>query len=248
MHHDVTVTRSGGEQATVEAVMWSHGPIGVLVEERSGAVVLTASFEGEEEARRCAASLGPDATVSPSPTVDWSVVHRDPVVVSVGAVAFGLDVGPTFGWGGHPTTRMVLDHLAAHPPAGDTVLDVGTGSGVLAVAAALLGARAVTAIDTDETAARVAGANVAANGVADRVDVTTTPLDDVAGHFDVVLANLLAGSLVETGADLARRASGGTLVVSGFGHEHAAAVTGALAPLGVVDRRAREGWVALVLA
>ena len=84
-----------------------------------------------------------------------------------GEVVIRLEPGMAFGTGLHPTTRLCLEALEAHLAPGGTVLDVGTGSGVLAIAAAKLGARSVLALDADPVAVAVARENVAGNGVAD---------------------------------------------------------------------------------
>lgn len=165
-------------------------------------------------------------------------------------VVVRIDPGRAFGSGSHPTTRLCLELLEEHVGGGETVLDVGTGSGVLAVAAAKLGARRVLAVDVDPEAVRVAAANAVSNGVGPLVEVTTTPVAEVSGSFDVVVANVLAGTLVDLAADLsARVASDGVLVLSGIIESRVAVVADGFAALGwrVADQRVDEGWVALVL-
>jgi ribosomal protein L11 methyltransferase len=129
-----------------------------------------------------------------------------------------------------------------------SVLDVGCGTGVLAVIAALRGAAPVVAIDIAEAAREAALANAARNGVAGRIDVSTTPLADVPGTFDVVFANILAPTLVALADGLrAALAPGGTLVISGVldrAYDH---VLAALAPLTVVGAEVYEGWAAVEL-
>ncbi|MGH2499250.1 MAG: 50S ribosomal protein L11 methyltransferase, partial [Candidatus Limnocylindria bacterium] len=106
------------------------------------------------------------------------------------AIPLVLDPGMAFGTGLHPTTQQCLAALSLLPLAGARVLDVGCGSGILAIAAAKRGAREVVAADTDELALRAASENCARNGVA--VTVARGSAADVAGSFDVVLANLVA--------------------------------------------------------
>jgi ribosomal protein L11 methyltransferase len=128
-----------------------------------------------------------------------------------------LDPGMAFGTGTHPTTALCLgalsDLLSARP--GGAVLDVGTGSGLLAIAARKLGAGRVCGIDNDPVAVKVARENAALNGVA--LELGEQPLAEVSGTFDVVVANILANTLVELAEELARRvAPGGAAVVSGI--------------------------------
>lgn len=159
-----------------------------------------------------------------------------------------LDPGMAFGTGVHPTTRQCLETLGTIDVAGRGVLDVGTGSGILAIAAAKRGARRVVAVDIDPLAVRAAAENAARNGVA--VEVRQGSAADVVGSFDVVLANLVADVIVGAAADLrARLAPGGKLVCAGIVSEKAAAVLGALAPLGLraADRDESGDWVRLVL-
>jgi ribosomal protein L11 methyltransferase len=129
------------------------------------------------------------------------------------AVAVRLDPGVAFGTGTHPTTQLCLRWLDAHLPAGAAVLDYGCGSGILAIAAAKLGAGRVAGIDIDPQAVRAAQANSAANAVTARY---TDPDSLGTAAWDVVLANILANPLkLLAPALLARVAPGGSLVLSG---------------------------------
>lgn len=160
-----------------------------------------------------------------------------------------LDPGMAFGTGLHPTTRQCLEVVGELDLAGRSVLDVGTGSGILAVAAATRGAVRVVGVDTDPLAVRAATENALRNGV--RVDVRQGSAAAAAGAFDVVLANLVADVLVTLAHDLrARLAPGGTLVCAGIVREKARGVVAALTDAGlrVVDRDQREDWVRLTLA
>jgi ribosomal protein L11 methyltransferase len=133
-----------------------------------------------------------------------------------GDVVVELDPGRAFGDGAHPTTRTMLEQVVARVRPGDRVLDAGCGSGVLAVAAVLLGAASAVAVDIDADAVRITQSNAEANGVAGRVDASTTPIADITGPFDLVLANIGANALIELApalADLVR--PGGALVLSG---------------------------------
>jgi ribosomal protein L11 methyltransferase len=132
---------------------------------------------------------------------------------------------------------------------GATVLDVGCGSGVLAVGACLLGASHATAIDISPASVPTTKLNATANGVADRVDVSNTPLALIDGTYDVVVANILAPVLIELADDLRRVvAPSGVLIISGVlagGHEH---VEAALRPLRRTHLVTLDGWAAITVA
>jgi len=122
---------------------------------------------------------------------------------SDGEVVITLDPGMAFGTGLHPTTRMCLEALEEHLSCGARVLDVGTGSGILAIAAAKLGASAVLALDTDPLAVKIAKENVLANGVGRTVKVKEGSLEMAKGSlFDLIVVNILArtiAGLIEKG-------------------------------------------------
>ncbi|HMN57962.1 MAG TPA: 50S ribosomal protein L11 methyltransferase [Ottowia sp.] len=152
-----------------------------------------------------------------------------------------LDPGLAFGTGTHPTTRMCLRWLAAHPPTGQRVLDYGCGSGILAIGAALHGARAVDAVDIDPAAVQATQANAAANGVS--ID---SGLPDAAhGLYDTVLANILATPLKVLAPLLcAHVAAGGALVLAGILERQTEELQQAYRPwltLQVADTQ--DGWV-----
>lgn len=178
---------------------------------------------------------------------DVTGVGRD-VGTAAGTTIVRIDPGPTFGLGDHPTTVLTLRALRANVRPGATVLDVGCGSGVLAVTAARSGASYVEAIDVADAAVAATGSNAARNGVAGRVSASTTPLGAVEGQFDVVCANILAPVLIALAPDLRRvTAPGGVLIVSGVLADAHGHVVDAFAPMQVVDRLTRDGWAAVVL-
>ena len=129
------------------------------------------------------------------------------------------------------------------------MLDVGCGSGVLAVGACVLGAPRATAIDIAPAAVSVTRANAAVNGVADRIDVSTTPLAHIDGQFDIVVANILAPTLIALADDLARVvALSGCLIISGLLSTRHSHVEAALHPLRRTHRDTLDGWAAITLA
>ena len=154
-----------------------------------------------------------------------------------------LDPGRSFGSGSHASTRLVLAALEDELRAGDTVLDVGCGSGVLAVAACLLGAGSATAIDVDVDAIGVTHQNAIANGVRSHIDASTRPVDEVPGRFDVVVANIGARVLRSLADPIRDRlAPGGLLVLAGLLDAQVDEVVAAYPTCREEDRRSLEGW------
>lgn len=159
-----------------------------------------------------------------------------------------LDPGRAFGSGSHPSTRLVLATLEDVLVPGDRVLDVGTGSGVLAVAACLLGASAVVALDVDPAAVDATSANASVNGVADRISVSTALLAAIDDAFDVVVANIGSAVLRALADDLARVTSaGGVLVLSGLLEDQVTEVLSRFSGFTELARPIEEGWAAAVL-
>ncbi len=172
-----------------------------------------------------------------------------PYVPAAEEVVVELDPGMAFGTGTHPTTQMCLLALEDTVRPGARVLDLGTGSGILAIAAAKLGAGRVLALDTDPQAVTVARENVHRNGVADRVRVARGSLAQAIGRFDLIVVNILAQVIVDMlEQGLARRlAPEGRMVVAGLLLGQEEEVRNALQRNGLVmvGRRQIEDWVAL---
>jgi ribosomal protein L11 methyltransferase len=172
-----------------------------------------------------------------------------PYAAAPGEVAIMLDPGMAFGTGLHPSTQLCLQALEELLRAGMRILDVGTGSGILAIAAAKLGAGQVLALDIDPTAVRTARENVARNGVGQVVQVAAGSVDGPQrGRFDGVLANILAEVIARLGPDLARHvAPGGWLVASGIVEPRLPVVEEAFGEngLAIVRRWQSDDWVAL---
>src|SRR5919106_4443402 len=149
-----------------------------------------------------------------------------------------LDPGLAFGTGSHPSTRLVLEFIERHVRGGESVLDYGCGSGILAIAAAKLGAAHVDAVDVDPQAVETTLANARAN----RVDVNATLPDALSdGQYDLMLANILAQPLIVLAPLLATR--GTRVVLSGILDSQADEVIGAYARWFEMSVPAHEeGW------
>lgn len=161
-----------------------------------------------------------------------------------GAVRIELDPGLAFGTGSHPTTHLCLEWLAQCLPSGASVLDYGCGSGILAIAASMLGAARVDAVDIDEQAVQSTRDNALNNQV--RIHAC---LPDAfgTGRFDVVVANILSNPLKVLAPMLANRvAPDGSLVLSGVLERQADEVAAAYEPwLRMEVWQSRDGWVCL---
>jgi ribosomal protein L11 methyltransferase len=175
----------------------------------------------------------------------WIAPSHEPVSAP-GAVVVELDPGLAFGTGTHPTTALCLEWLDAHPPEDTTVIDYGCGSGILAIAAARLGASAAYAWDIDPQAHIATRDNAQRNRVATIVRLAAAEADLPRGA-DLLLANILAAPLIELAPRFAQLVRpDGAVVLSGLLDENADAVTAACAPW--FDTRVfsgRDGWICL---
>jgi len=178
--------------------------------------------------------IAPDFWIVPS----WSPAPAE------AALVLRLDPGLAFGTGSHPTTRMCLQWLQANVARGDTLLDYGCGSGILAIAAAKFGAAKVVGVDIDPQSLRASADNARANGV----DVAIAAPDALAsGTFDVVVANILTNPLIVLAPAIATRVRiGGRLALTGILEEQAQSVVAAYAPwFTLAPWRVCDGWVLL---
>lgn len=254
--------------AMLVSALWDLGTSGIAEQ----SVSLVAGFDRLDTAQSARRLAGRYGLVAEIEAVDDGWVRHDRVEVAVTTAAgperFPVVAGSAFGHGGHPTTRLCLDLMSnvfaadgpdkpAVPPS-PRVLDLGTGSGVLAVAAHRLGATDITASDVETGAIDSARFNAAVNGVDVRlvhgdVDQVAAVADRAGVRFDLIVANVLlavhehvapaAGSLLQTN---------GMVVVAGFLADQADRVVAAYRDgrptLNVIDRMLLEDWCGLVLA
>jgi ribosomal protein L11 methyltransferase len=171
-----------------------------------------------------------------------------PADVNVRAATIVIEPSMGFGTGHHATTRLCLAALQQIDFRGRSVIDVGTGSGLLAIAARRLGAAAVLAIDDDPDAIAAAEANVALNGES-RIALEVTDLrSSPIGQFDVVVANLTGGLLIASADRLQSFAApDGRLVLSGFMDHEEREVLGAFGTCAVETRAKEDEWICVVL-
>ena len=161
-----------------------------------------------------------------------------------------LDPGLAFGTGGHETTSLCLEALDSLVQGGERVLDIGTGSGILAIAALKLGAASAEGVDIDPVAVRTAVENAALNGVADKFSGLVGDLSDQAsGVYNIITANIVANAIISLStAVLGLLAAGGHFIASGIIDTRADEVEAALkaAGLAVAERKEKRGWVCFV--
>lgn len=161
-----------------------------------------------------------------------------------------MDPGPAFGTGQHPTTRMCLESLEAVSTAQSwSLLDVGTGSGILAIHAAKLGAGPILAIDIDPVALGWAGRNAGLNGLGGCIEFSSEPLSRQSGTFSVAVANLFLKEILELRPSLeAHLDPGGWLILSGILREQVPALSGALTGTGLrhSGTRFQKEWACMV--
>jgi len=244
-HPFVTVRVEPERIELAELRLWELGATGLeerdettLLREPAPALpMVIASFPDEAAARYALQELRDeyDAEITYEAQQDWAVEWRrgfgaqrigkrlllhpswEQVQSEPGEVVLSIDPENAFGSGDHETTRLVLQILDERVTGGERVLDVGCGSGVLSIAALRLGAASAVAIDIEEDAAVVALRNAALNSVAPRIEVSTRPLAEITGLYDIVLANIETRVLLHMPAQLVTRlAPEGILVLSGI--------------------------------
>ena len=189
---------------------------------------------------------------------DDAELMGDPVLTGMGFgdVVMHLDPGRSFGTGAHVSTRLALGALQELDLTGARVLDIGCGSGVVAIAALLLGAVGAHGLDIEAAAIERTLRNAGVNAVAERCSAASTPIGELvdgalggAPAHDIVVANILAPVLIGEAAAIARTVGpGGVLILSGFVSEQADRVRAAYADLSVIATRTEGAWVALMLS
>lgn len=173
--------------------------------------------------------------------------------VPEGRIPLYLNPGLIFGTGSHGTTRLCLEGVERYARPGDRVLDLGTGSGILAIAALLLGAESAVGCDIDPKAGRVAAENAGFNGISDAFRVETGNVigdeklrERLAGQYELVLANIIADVIIPLIPYVKDFLTpGGVFLTSGIIEHRAEDVAAALTEHGyqILERREREGWV-----
>ena len=249
--------------------LWTAGASGIEERSADGVTALRTVLAADDDVSR--SRLGPlpvgwilqFVDVDDAPAETWRDFAR-PIIVNddlmirpawlvdnteVGnRTVIDIDPAGSFGLGDHPTTRLSADAVWRSVRAGDRVLDVGCGSGVLSIIAVERGASTVVAIDVAEAAREATIANARRHRVADRIDASCTPLAVIGDGFDVVIANILAPTLVSLAADLRRVLSPtGRLIISGILSGHHDHVLDALAPLEVVRSDELDAWACVEL-
>ena len=245
-----------GEPGSVNSPGWERSRVVALFEPGADIAALLA-----QASQAIGLAAAPDWVIEEVAEQNWVQLTQsqfDPIRVSErlwivpswhdspdpDAVNLILDPGMAFGTGSHPTTRLCLEWLERHVASGCTVLDYGCGSGILAIAAARLGAARVAGVDIDPQAVAAAHANAERNGVTALFADSTQP---VAGEYDLVVANILSNPLrLLAPAICAHVRSGGRLALSGILREQADEIIAIYAqwlPMSVAD--VREDWVCL---
>lgn len=168
-----------------------------------------------------------------------------------GEVQVTLDPGMAFGTGTHETTRLCMQLLEDCVKENTTMLDIGTGSGILAITALLLGAKDATGVDIDELSVRVAQENADLNNVGDRIKLVCGDLTEkISGTYDVVCANIVADVIIRLSKDVKSfMHKDSILLVSGIIDERCDEVVDALinANLEIKEKITENGWVAMKL-
>lgn len=160
-----------------------------------------------------------------------------------------LDPGMAFGTGTHETTRLCMGFLEEAVSPNCKMLDIGTGSGILAICALLLGAKSAVGIDIDELAVKIAAENAALNGVKDGLSLICGDLTEkLSGQYDIICANIVADVIIRLSGDiLPFMSESSLLLVSGIIEERCDEVKAALLGIGLklLESRSENGWVAL---
>ena len=167
-----------------------------------------------------------------------------------GRLMMNIDPGLAFGTGKHETTRLCMEALEHYVKGGEKVLDVGCGSGILGIAAVMLGAESSFGVDIDEMAVRTANENAVVNGVDDKVSAIAGDLvDKVAGKYDIVVANIVADAIIALSASVSNfMTDDAVYIISGIIDTRADDVKNAIRGLfEIVEENIHRGWYCFVL-
>ena len=265
----IEIVVEAAEAELAGGIMWATGVAGI--EERSeggGRVRLIAGVPEEATDAVVAAlevhwpvtrgRLEPDRWIdswrpyAKAARISGGIVVQPPWIEPIAGpddVVISLDPGRAWGHGAHPSTLLAAEDLVAVDHlAGRSVLDVGCGSGLLSIVAAVRDAGRIVAVDIDPAAIEATLANATVNGLDGRIDVSSTPVRLVDGPFDVVVANIGLGVLVELSVALtelvARR---GSLILSGLLDDQVDAAAAAYPAFAEHHRRELDGWASIVL-
>ena len=170
-----------------------------------------------------------------------------PWIGSTAEIVIEIDPGVGFGTGDHPSTRLLLEELSSNITGNESVLDVGCGSGVLTIASVYFGADRAIGIDINTAGLQAAETNARRNRVSDRTEFFATPLNQICGNYDVVVANIHENILREMANDLvARLAPNGWIGLSGVSPGQLSRLRGAFPQIIFEEPRTMEDWSALI--
>lgn len=273
----VHVDSTTEEADELSALLFELGASGVeerdettLAKGTKGKVTLVASFDSREEAESAIAEIDPSLSPRYEEVVgdgwrDAWKEHYKPYAIADGIVVrppweayeakpgervLELEPGRAFGTGLHETTRLVARAMKEHASAlsGATVFDIGCGSGILALIALTLGAGRAVAVDIDPDAVAVTKENADRNGLGDRVDASTTAIENVDGVAPMVLANIESRILIPMAPELMKRvAPGGILLLSGILVPQSDETRAAYSEMDLVANPSLGEWTLLVL-
>ncbi len=222
--------------------LWAGGATGVSDEAIGDDISIIAGFATEGDARRAAEALAIHEPVVADDIATWDGPQE--TVHDVAGRQLVVSSGQAFGHGHHPTTTLLLNWLGDLELGGRSVLDVGTGTGILAFAALAHGAVDVIGVDNDPAAIEVAALNQTRNDLA--FDLSDTPIQSLNRSCDVVLSNMLLPHQLSVANDLVRLTRT-TLLIAGILSEQVEPLAAALDPLVLVETRRHDDWRALRL-
>ncbi len=262
------------EVEEVSYLLWELGALGVeerdsttLNKPADGGVLLVASFSDDAAAQAAIDELGRSgASLEHVIGDDWRDAYKkyfkvtplgerlvirpswEPYEPKPHEVVVTVDPGRAFGTGTHETTRLLMQALDKHVKGGERVLDVGCGTGILAICALKLGAQDALCIDVDPDAVEVTLENAGFNDVSSRVASNTRGIEEIEGQYPLVLANIQATVLIPLAEQIAARvAPGGLLFLSGILVGQEDEVRAAYPQLTLLDSPKEGEWIALLL-